>query len=61
MTVQVIKTTDKKHEGEIHTVPLINYQVMLAFGMHADNIRWSGDICVVQNSNYTIKLKKLGD
>lgn len=61
MIVQVLATTDKKHIGEIHEVPTINYEVMLSFGMHANRIEWKDDMCIIQNVNYTIKLKKIGD
>ncbi len=61
MTVQVMATTDGKHKGEVHEVPLINHEVMLNFGMEADRIKWLNDVCIVQNVNYTIKLKKLKD
>jgi|LGOV01.1.fsa_nt_gb hypothetical protein len=61
MTVQITTTTDGKHVGEVYEVPLISKEVMLNFGMHADRISWTSDICTVQNANYTLKLKKIKD
>ena len=61
MKVQIVATTDGKHVGEVYEVPLINYEVMSMFRMAADRINWFGNVCVVQNVNYTIKLKKIGE
>lgn len=61
MILQVVKTTDKKHEGRIVEVPEVSYQTAHALGMNPDTIRWFGDTCILQNSNYTIKLKQIGD
>lgn len=59
MLVKIIKTTDGKHIGETFEVSTIDYDICLAFGMKADRINWFGDICILQNVNYTIKLEKL--
>ncbi len=61
MIVKVLKTTDRRHEGAVFEVPVINYEVCKSFGMIADRIAWFDDICILQNVNYTIKLKKIGD
>lgn len=60
MLVQVVKTTDRKHVGKIFNVPIINYDVCKSFGMKPDRITWVDDFCVLQNANYTVKLKKIG-
>jgi len=60
MIVKVIATTDRKHLGEEYDVPNeITYQVASALGMLPDTVTWFGDTCTLQNSNYTIKLKRL--
>ncbi len=59
MKIQVLKTTDGKHEGNVFEVPEINYEVCLVFGMKADKITWDGEYCTLQNSNYTIKLREI--
>lgn len=61
MKIQIIKTTDGKKEGEIHTVSQIDYNTVLDYGIKAINISWNKDICLVQSSNYTVKLKKIGE
>ena len=61
MKVQVIATTDNKHLGEVHEVPLISREIMANFGIDASSIKWIGTLCIVQSSNYTIKLKKIGE
>ncbi len=60
MKVQILKTTDGLNVGKIFDVPVINYDVCSELGMHPDSITWIGNVCLIQNSNYTIKLIKTG-
>ena len=59
MKVQIIQTTDCRHVGVIHEVPAVTVEVCKALGMRPTSIIWAGDICTIQNTNYTVKLKKL--
>lgn len=61
LEIQIIKTTDGKREGEMHTVSQIDYNTVLAYGLKATSISWNKDVCLVQSSNYTVKLKKIGE
>lgn len=59
MIVKVLSTTDGKYIGEEHDVLEVSIPILESFGLHADSIVWNGDYCTAQNTNYTLKLKKL--
>jgi len=61
MQLQVIKTTDKKRIGEIFEVEKVDYETCVKYGTKPDSIVWHDNICIVRNSNYTLKLRRLED
>jgi len=61
MIVQVVCTTDGKHKGEKYEIPAVTREVMTNFGMDAHSIVWKDNICIIQSSNYTIKVKQIGE
>ena len=61
MLVQIVSTTDKRNVGRILEIETIDYTTCSHFGIHPERITWFGDMCIIQNVNYTIKLKRVGD
>jgi len=59
MKLQVLSTTDSKRVGMIFDVKEVDYLTCVAYGIKPDSIVWEDDICIVKNSNYTLKLRRL--
>lgn len=59
MKLQVISTTDKKRIGMIFEIEKVDYETCVAYGIKPDSIVWENNICIVRNTNYTLKLRRL--
>ena len=59
MKVKVVETTGGKYLGRVFDVPDVSKEVALKYGIEADEIEVEGNIYIIRNPNYTIKLERI--
>jgi len=59
MKVKVVETTGGKYLGRVFDIPEVNKDIALRYGIEADEIVVDGNIYIIRNPNYTIKLERI--